>query len=40
MDVKIELKVSLLGKVVILVGTGIAIKLYTLVLAKVAVRKE
>ena len=37
---KIELKVSLLGKVVILAGTGIAIELYTLVLARVAIREE
>ena len=40
MDIKVELKVSLLGKVVILVGTGLTIELYTLVLARVAVRKE
>jgi len=38
--VKIELKVSLLGKVVILVGIGIATELYTPVPARVAVRKE
>jgi len=40
MDVKIELKVSSLGKVVMLAGTGIAIELYTLVLVRVAIRKE
>jgi hypothetical protein len=40
MDVKIELKVSLLGKVIILAGTGLAIELYTLVLARVTIRKE
>ena len=35
-----EPKVSLLGKVVILVGMGIATELYTLVLARVTIRKE
>ena len=40
MDIKVELKVSLLGKVVILVSIGLAIKLYTLVLARVTIRKK
>ena len=40
MDVKVKLKVSLLGKVVILVDTGLATELYILVLARVTVRKE
>jgi len=38
--VKIEPKVSSLGKIVILAGIEITIELYTLVPAKVAVRKE
>jgi len=40
MDVKVELKVSSLGKAVILVNIGLATELHTLVLARVAVRKE
>jgi len=40
MDVKIKLKISLLGKVVMLVGTGAAIKLHALMPAIVAIRKE
>ena len=40
MDVKVKLKISLLGKAVILAGTGIATELYTLVLAIVAIREE
>ena len=39
MDIKVKLKISLLGKLVILVGIEIAIKLYTLVLAIVAIRE-
>ena len=40
MDIKVKPKISLLGKLVILVGIGITIKLYTLVLATVAIRKK
>jgi len=40
MDIKVKLKISLLGKPVILADIGIAIELYTLVLAMVAIREE
>jgi hypothetical protein len=40
MDIKVIPKISSLGKLVILVGTGITTELYTLVLATVAVREE
>jgi hypothetical protein len=40
MDVKVKLKISSLGKPVMLAGTGIATELHTLVLATVAVREE
>jgi len=40
MDVKVEPKVSLLGKAVMLAGIGITMELYTLVPARVTVRKE
>jgi len=40
MDIKVKPKISSLGKPVILVGTGIATELYTLVLAIVAIREE
>jgi len=40
MDIKIKLKISLLGKAVMLVGTGAATELHTLILAIVAIRKK
>jgi len=40
MDMKVKLKISLLGKVDILVGTGAAMELHALMPAMVAIRKE
>ena len=40
MDVKVKPKISLLGKLVMLVGMGITMELHTPVPAMVAVREE
>jgi len=40
MDIKVKLKISSLGKVVTLVGTGAATELHALMPAIIAIKKE
>ena len=40
MDIKVKLKINLLGKTVLLIGTGAITELHTLVPAIVAIKKK